>query len=41
VSREVYIKMFQSMGGSLKMVPFVAAISMFSYLEVYREKQIK
>lgn len=41
MSKEVYFKMLQSMGGSLKMVPFVAAISMFSYLEVYREKQIK
>ena len=38
VETEVYFKMFSSMGGSVLLVPFFGAISLFSYLEVYREK---
>lgn len=33
--------MFSSMGGLSLLLPFFAAISIFSYLEIYREKQIK
>lgn len=38
---DVYYKMFASMGGFSLMVPFLVSISIFSYLELYREKQIK
>jgi len=33
--------MFTNLGGIWLLFPFVAAISLFTYLEVYREKQIK
>jgi hypothetical protein len=35
------MKMFTSMGGIYLVLPFIGAISLFSHLEVYREKQIK
>jgi hypothetical protein len=41
VEKEVYFKMFTSMGGFYLFLPFFGAISLFSYLEIYREKQIK
>lgn len=41
IDREVYYKMFSNLGGIWLLIPFVAAISLFSYLEIYREKEIK
>ena len=33
--------MFNSIGGISLFLPFFVSISLFSYLEVYREKQMK
>ena len=33
--------MFSNLGGIWLLIPFVAAISIFSYLEIHREKEIK
>ncbi len=41
VTMDVYLKMFTNLGGLLLLAPFLCAISIFSYLEVYRDKQIK
>lgn len=41
VEKEIYWKIFTSMGGLYLVLPFFGAISLFSHLEVYREKQIK
>jgi len=41
IGKEVYYKMFSNLGGVWLLIPFVAAISLFSYLEIHREKEIK
>ena len=40
IEKEVYFKMFWKIGGFILLVPYILAISVFSYLEIYRYKHI-
>jgi hypothetical protein len=41
VELQVYSRMFGYLGGFYLMLPFVISISLFTYLDVFREKKIK
>ena len=41
VDKQVYFRMFTKIGGLKILIPYIAAISLFSYLELYRNKSIQ